>query len=113
MEATERPWRAEGPDEFGDYNILHEKDALAVAAVVSNMRLPGEVAANAALIVTAVNQHAALMRCAEALREVIAATQAYLPPDGTSAKDCISAILAATDNPEINAALTALEKDNG
>lgn len=53
--ATPRPWRLEGPDMFGDFNILHEGDALAVAAVVSNMRLPEEVAANAALIVAAVN----------------------------------------------------------
>lgn len=46
---TPGPYRAEGPDLFGDYNILHPADSLAVAAVVSNMRPPEEVAANAAL----------------------------------------------------------------
>lgn len=46
---TSGPYRAEGPDEFGDYNILHDGDALAVAAVVSNMRPADEVAANASL----------------------------------------------------------------
>ena len=44
---TPGPWRSEGPDEFGDYNILHDGDSLAIAAVVSNMRLPDEVRANA------------------------------------------------------------------
>jgi ferritin-like protein len=37
----------------------------------------------------------------EALMKVIGATRAYLPPDGISAKECISRILEATDNPEI------------
>lgn len=40
-----------------------------------------------------------------AIGEVIAATQAYMPPDGIPARDCISLILRATDNPEINAIL--------
>jgi hypothetical protein len=46
---TPGPYRAEGPDMFGDFNILHNGDALAVAAVVSNLRPPAEVAANAHL----------------------------------------------------------------
>jgi len=41
-------------------------------------------------------------RTVEALREVIAATSAYLPPDGISAQECLNRILAATDNPDIN-----------
>lgn len=57
-----------------------------------------------ALIVRAVNSHDALMDCMKALEAVIAATQAYLPPDGIDAKECINRILAATDNPEINTA---------
>lgn len=41
----------------------------------------------------------------EAIDAVIAATQAYLPPDGISAEECISRILTATDNPKIVAAI--------
>lgn len=41
----------------------------------------------------------------EALDAVIAATQAYLPPDGISAQECINRILGAVDNPRIVAAL--------
>lgn len=46
---TKGPYRAEGPDMFGDWNILHPADSLAVGAVVSNMRPAEEVAANANL----------------------------------------------------------------
>jgi hypothetical protein len=62
---TPTPWVAEGPDMFGDYNIVRgdSAEALAVAAVVSNMRPAEEVAANAALIVRAVNSHE-IMRAA-------------------------------------------------
>lgn len=49
LKATPGPYRADGPDMFGDYNLLHEGDELAVAAVVSNMRPPEEVKANADL----------------------------------------------------------------
>ena len=45
----------------------------------------------------------------EALREAIAAvtdaTSSYLPPDGISAHECINRVLAATDNPEVNAVM--------
>lgn len=51
--ATKGPWHAEGPDMFGDFNILHPADSLAVAAVVSNLRPAEEVAANARLIESA------------------------------------------------------------
>jgi len=54
---TGLPWRAEGPDMFGDFNILHPADSLAVAAVVSNMRPGAEVQGNADLIIRAVNSH--------------------------------------------------------
>lgn len=47
---TPGPWRAEGPDEFGDFNIHEPTCQLAVAAVVYNMRPAPEVAANAKLI---------------------------------------------------------------
>jgi hypothetical protein len=46
-----------------------------------------------------------LAALSDALREVISATCDYLPPDGISAKECISRVLGATDNPVINAAM--------
>lgn len=46
---TKGPWQAEGPDVFGDYNIIPPHQSAAVAAVVSNLRDPIEVAANAIL----------------------------------------------------------------
>jgi hypothetical protein len=63
---TPGPYRADGPDEFGDFNILHNGDALAVAAVVSNMRAPSEVHANARLISAAPELYAALKELAAA-----------------------------------------------
>ena len=44
---TKGPWHVEGPDAFGDWNIHHPADRLAIGAVVSNLRPPAEVAANA------------------------------------------------------------------
>lgn len=38
----------------------------------------------------------------EAIFAVVRAVNRYLPPDGVPAQECISAVLAATDNPEIN-----------
>lgn len=50
-EATQGPWTAEGPDDFGDYNILPGNgESAAVAAVVSNLRPDDEVRANAAVV---------------------------------------------------------------
>ena len=54
-EHTPEPWTVEGPDDFGDYNILHGGDALAIGAVVSNMRPPTITAANARRIPACVN----------------------------------------------------------
>lgn len=50
---TQGPWSAEGPDVFGDYNIIPDGQTAAVAAVVSNLRDPIEVAANAILTMAA------------------------------------------------------------
>lgn len=44
-----------------------------------------------------------------ALDAVVAATGAYLPPDGIDKDECINRILQATDNPRINAAREALK----
>jgi hypothetical protein len=62
----------------------------------------GDDVGNAALIVRAVNSHAALLGAIEA---VIAASQEYLPPDGISKDEFINRVLAATDNAKIVAAL--------
>lgn len=59
---TPGPWRADGPDGFQDFNILHGGDSLAVAAVISNMREPPEIEANASLIAAAPDLLAALQR---------------------------------------------------
>jgi hypothetical protein len=48
--ATAGPWSAEGPDQFGDYNIHCQHERAVVAAVVNNLRRAAEVAANARLI---------------------------------------------------------------
>jgi len=50
---TKGPYYHEGPDMFGDYNILHPADSLAIGAVVSNLRPPEEVKANADLLASA------------------------------------------------------------
>ena len=53
---TQGPWLAEPADMFGDHNIVladSAGDSRAVAAVVSNMRDPLEVAANALLAASA------------------------------------------------------------
>lgn len=44
----------------------------------------------------------------KAIKGVIAATQAYLPPDGILPEEFIRRVLRATDNPEIVAALKSL-----
>ena len=49
--------------------------------------------------------HAVINR---AILDVIAATGAYLPPDGIDAQKCINRVLQATDNAEVVAALAIL-----
>lgn len=50
MKHSEGPWTAEGPDEFGDYNIHEPGIRAVVAAVISNLRDPAEIEANARLV---------------------------------------------------------------
>lgn len=73
-ERTPRPWRIEGPDDFGDYNILHNEGKWAIGAVVSNLNPPELVRANAELIVRAVNNHDKLVA---ALERIIAANKDF------------------------------------
>ena len=66
---TPGPWRLNGPDDFGDYTISPSTELLAVATVVQNgLRPEAETAANAALIVKAVNAYGST----EALRSALA-----------------------------------------
>jgi hypothetical protein len=50
-----------------------------------------------------------IARLRAAVLAVVAATRAYLPPDGIDAKECINRILEATDNPAINPFIAATE----
>jgi hypothetical protein len=63
------PYRAEGPDMFGDWNIIPAGDCGAVAAVVSNMRPPEVVEGNAHLLAAAPDLLAALRTYATELCE--------------------------------------------
>lgn len=77
-------WRAEGPDMFGDYNILRPVDSLAVAAVISNMRPAAEVAEIAALLIRSVNSHDGLAAALQSLGDRILILEAALKPFGDS-----------------------------
>jgi hypothetical protein len=98
-EATKRPWVADPDDRDGYEWNIHILQAANTNIRVCFMSNGPSSEANAALIVTAVNQHDALLKCAEALRK----TKAYFEGDA-DADDCL---LAARD------ALALLEKSNG
>ncbi len=51
-------------------------------------------------------------RLREAILLVVAATRAYLPPNGIDAQECLNRILAATDNPIINPIIAQAEHDH-
>ncbi len=82
---TKGEWTADGPDCFGDWNIHHPADSLAVAAVVcdplpgaptmvaavvTNLRSAAEVAANARLIAQAPAMAEALEAMVEGMEDV-------------------------------------------
>lgn len=70
--ATPRPWMLLGPDEFGDYTISEPTKPLVIAAVIQNgFRSKEETAANAALIVQAVNGLPKLQRALAELVELL------------------------------------------
>lgn len=70
-EHTPGPWSMEGPDPFGDYNIHEPTARLAIGAVVSNLRSPKVVEANARLIAAAPDLLEALATCQKALAMMI------------------------------------------
>lgn len=70
---TPGPWRTEAADMFGDHNIVLADggdDCRAIAAVVSNLRPPEEVAANAAVIAAAPDLLVALKVASDAINEM-------------------------------------------
>lgn len=70
---TPGPWNVEGPDWYGDFNIVPSHEALAIGAVVRNgMRDQGETEANARLISAAPD-------LLEALRELFATVKGECP----------------------------------
>jgi hypothetical protein len=118
--ATERPWKVRRSNDLsGDVGItadgLPNVLAETFAAIRDrNERSVDEASANAALIVAAVNafdpeREKKVEALVEAIEEVIAATGAYLPPDGISPQECLNRILGATDNKKIVDALHSLK----
>lgn len=49
---------------------------------------------------------------AKVVLEVLSAVRDYLPPDGISAKDCLSRVIGAVDNRDINPLIEKLEHGN-
>ena len=80
-EHTPLPWRFEGPDDFGDYNILHNEGRWAIGAVVSNLNPPEVVKANIDLIINSVNS----LPAAEKALEEIAGDEPRPILNGTTA----------------------------
>lgn len=94
-EYTAGPWNADGPDVFGDWNILHPADSLAVAAVVSNMREAHIVAANARLVAAAPEMLAALKSAVE-ISDLNWHSGERRPPETQKVYDqCVAAIAKA------------------
>lgn len=94
---TPGPWVAGEADEFGDHNITRAGEVLAIAAVVSNMRAPGEVEANARLIAAAPELLASVIELLEPLERASAALAEqgkFLNDAGESAFDRARAAIA-------------------
>lgn len=87
---TPGPWHAEGPDEFGDFNIHTPAYRLAIGAAVSNMRPEDETVANA-------NIMAAAPDLLEALK-------------GMLAHSCVADSAAEDKDPEDHAAESAARR---
>ena len=114
-------WSVEGYDEdTGQVNVVG--DGFFIAGVIANQ--PDQEATAAYIAVcnpVAMREVLALARQAEALQrenaefakaglEVLNAVRDYLPPDGISAKDCLSRVIGAVDNGDINPLIKKLER---
>lgn len=53
-----------------------------------------------------------IAQLAKVVLEVLSAVRDYLPPDGISAKDCLSRVIGAVDNRDINPLIEKLEHGN-
>ncbi len=113
--ATKRPWRVQVGDHpafvsvySGDKHVANVENGEQPWSKV----LP-EWQANASLIVTAVNQHDALLKCAEALR-IAEAVLSNVPYEfETTTGGRIPVCKASKARDMARAALTALETSNG
>jgi hypothetical protein len=89
------PWTMEGPDMFGDFNILPPNDCGAVAAVVSNMRAPEIVEGNARLIAAAPELLEALEQAEVVLAWAAEAARPGIPSErARGARDAARAAIA-------------------
>ncbi|WP_257541110.1 hypothetical protein [Sphingobium sp. CFD-1] len=92
---TQGPWAASGADMFGDHNITPTHETAAVAAVVSNLRSPLEVAANALLVASAPTMLKALQILQERYE-----SDAWITDQEEMARVVRGTIAAATFSPE-------------
>lgn len=95
--SNDRPWNG---------TVFDEQDKLVALTFACE---PESAALLARQFARAMNRDHLFDPIERALQAVIAATRAYLPPDGITAQEHLSRILAATDNPEINADLSKVE----
>lgn len=111
VQFTPGPWLAEPADMFGDHNIVlaeQADDSRAVAAVVSNMRLPFEVAGNARLIAAAPDLYEAASKLIANFDELRATTVAERFVTGRS-----DAQIRKSSNEAIDELRAALSKARG
>ena len=94
---TPGPWKAEGPDNFGDWIIVPVAAKLAVAAVVHNLRPDKEEAANAHLIVAAPDLLAALKRQHDNIRRWLATGVPATEEESKEISDQIDAAIAKAE----------------
>lgn len=97
---TQGPWRASSADMFGDHNIIPAGQEAAVAAVVSNLRDPLEVAANALLTAAAPTMLKALQILQESFE-----SDAWITDQDEMARVVRDTITAATFSAEQVASL--------
>lgn len=116
MGHTPTPWEAqdiedEGPDRGFVFIIGSNLGGLVGSAMPWGTELDSgdfsRVQANAAFIVRAVNQHASLLQCAEALRALMKVLDHEDPWDVAHLNEYNAAVFAA------DSALSSLEQSNG
>lgn len=88
---TPGPWKAEGPDWAGDYNITPPHEEAVVAAVISNVRPASEVEANARLIAIAPEMADEIVRLRALNAELLEASRKFVvAQDGEGDDDILN-----------------------